>query len=234
MGVNTLPHFLSSRMRGPSSPPSDALAPLRRSRAGRLLHKRHYHKIARSAPTNSFPHHGGSLEPTSPLSSRMRGPIFSLPSSPFPHDEGRLQPALAKTGDGGGNSPSLVLADAGTHPLFHPMPSHLSVVPAPVDSYINVITMKIARSAPTNSFHHHEGSLEPTSPLSSRMRGPIFSLPSSPFPHDGGRLEPALAKTGDGGGNSPTSCPRECGDPSPLPSGALAPLRRSRAGRLLH
>ncbi len=69
--------------------------------------------------------------------------------------------------------------------------------------------------------------------VSSRMREPI-PLHLFPFPLDGGRLEPALVKTGDGGEPSPdnilprSNCsrtvhpspppyPRACGDPSPLP-----------------
>ena len=59
--------------------------------------------------------------------------------------------------------------DAGTHPLPIRCPRGCGD-PSPSPFVKHVITRKIARSAPTN-----------------------------PFPLDGGRLEPALVKTGDGG-----------------------------------
>ena len=59
---------------------------------------------------------GAGIHPPPPLlSSRMRGPIpSSFPRRTYPHE------------DGGGNpspTPSLVLADAGTHPLVIPAQS---------------------------------------------------------------------------------------------------------------
>ena len=152
-------------------------------------------------PDNILSRRGGSVrEPPVPpsLSSRMRGPIppsvvpaQSLPplktgAATHPH-----YPHLMPSGAESKNLaalPLVVLAHAGTHPSLSVFPR---AEPAPVKT-----------GAATHPHHLT---------LSSRMRGPIPPSPdvitmkiarsaaTNPFPLDGGRLEPALVKTGDGG-----------------------------------
>ena len=170
-----------------------------------------------------------------PLSSRMRGPI-PVPRTEPPGKTGTTIHLSSQLPSVTPATPSIVLADAGTHPPQRACPredgdDNPSFVPAPFRYSIVLADAGTHPHPPQRASGDDNPSFVPapfhSRPLS-RMRGPI------PVP----RKEPALGKTGTTihlSSQLPSDllphlphCPRGCGDPSPSPAKSLPLGRRGR------